>query len=91
MRIVSVAVLLLVWMVLAIGIEAQADTEEQGWSHLKQYWGRVESINVDTCGQASESCEARLHCCDDMGARSSWPFGPRCGSNGRIAACRSRT
>jgi hypothetical protein len=60
MRSVRVAVLLLAWMALAIGGVARAETEEQGWSHLKQYWGRVESVSVGTCGQRPGSCEGTI-------------------------------
>ena len=60
MRSIWVAVLLLAWMTLAIGGVARAETEDQGWSHVKQYWGRVESVNVDGCGQRPGSCEGTI-------------------------------
>jgi hypothetical protein len=37
---VRAAVLLLAWMALTLGGVARGAAEEQGWSHLQQYWGR---------------------------------------------------
>jgi hypothetical protein len=45
------AAVLLAWLALALGSVAQGATGEQGWSHLHQYWGQVQSVRVDTCDQ----------------------------------------
>jgi hypothetical protein len=57
---VSTAVLLLAWIALALGGMAQAAAGEQGWSHLQQYWGQVQSITVDTCGRRPGLCEGTI-------------------------------
>jgi hypothetical protein len=54
---VRAALLLLAWMALALGGVAQGTVGEQGWSHLQQYWGQVQSISVDKCGQRPGLCE----------------------------------
>jgi hypothetical protein len=48
---VRAAVLLLAWMALTLDTVAQGAAGEQGWSHLQEYWGQVQSISVDKCGQ----------------------------------------
>jgi hypothetical protein len=60
MQRVSVAVLLLASMALAMGGVAQGEPGEQGWSHLQQYWGQVQSIRVDKCGQRPGLCEGAI-------------------------------
>jgi hypothetical protein len=57
---VRAAVLLLAWMALALGGVAQGAVGEQGWSHLHQYWGQVQSIRVDKCGQRPGFCEGAI-------------------------------
>jgi len=54
---VRAALLLLAWMALALGGVAQGTVGEQGWSHLQQYRGQVQSISVDKCGQRPGLCE----------------------------------
>jgi hypothetical protein len=60
MRSVRAAVLLLAWIALALGSVAQGAAGEQGWSHLQQYWGQVQSINIDRCGQRPGLCEGTI-------------------------------
>jgi hypothetical protein len=48
---VRAAVLLLAWMALTLGGVAWGAVGEPGWSHLQQYWGQVQSITIDRCGQ----------------------------------------
>jgi len=60
MQSVRAAVLLLAWMALALGSVAQGAAEEQGWSHLQQYWGQVQSITIDRCGQRPGLCEGTM-------------------------------
>src|SRR6266516_7098785 len=60
MQSVRAAVLLLAWIALALGSVAQGAAEEQGWSHLQQYWGQVQSIRVDKCGQRPGLCEGTM-------------------------------
>jgi hypothetical protein len=57
---VRAAVLLLSWMALTLGGVAQGAAGEQGWSRLQQYWGQVQSIRVDKCGQRPGLCEGTL-------------------------------
>ena len=57
---VRAAVLLLAWIALALGSVAQGAAGEQGWSHLQQYWGQVQSIKVDKCGQRPGLCEGTI-------------------------------
>ena len=57
---IRAAVLLLAWMALTLGGVARGAMEEQGWSHLQQYWGQVQSIKVDKCGQRPGLCEGTL-------------------------------
>jgi hypothetical protein len=57
---IKAAVLLLAWIALALGSMAQGAVGEQGWSHLQQYWGQVQSISVDKCGQRPGLCEGTL-------------------------------
>ena len=57
---VKAAVLLLAWIALALGSMAQGAVGEQGWSHLQQYWGQVQSISVDKCGQRPGLCEGTM-------------------------------
>ena len=54
------AAVLLVWLALALGSVAQGAAEEPGWSHLQQYWGKVQSIRVDKCGQRPGLCEGAI-------------------------------
>jgi hypothetical protein len=60
MQSVRAAVLLLTWIALALGSVAEGAAEEQGWSHLQQYWGQVQSISVDKCGQRPGLCEGTM-------------------------------
>jgi hypothetical protein len=60
MQSVRVAVLLLAWTALALGSAAQGAAGEQGWSHLQQYWGQVQSVRVDKCGQRPGLCEGTI-------------------------------
>jgi hypothetical protein len=60
MQRVSVAVLLLASMALAMGGVAQGEPGEQGWSHLQQYWGQVQSIQIDRCGRRPGLCEGTV-------------------------------
>ena len=48
MQRVSIAVLLLAWMMLAMGGMAWGGAGEQRWT---QYWGQIDSITIDRCGQ----------------------------------------
>jgi hypothetical protein len=57
---VRAAVLLLAWMALTLGSVAQGAAGEQGWGHLQQYWGHVQSIRVDKCGQRPGLCEGTI-------------------------------
>ena len=57
---VRAAVLLLAWIALALGSMAQGAVGEQSWSHLQQYWGQVQSISVDKCGQRPGLCEGTM-------------------------------
>ncbi len=57
---VRAAVLLLAWIALALGSMAQGAAGEQGWSHLQQYWGQVQSITIDRCGQRPGLCEGTM-------------------------------
>jgi hypothetical protein len=57
---VRAAVLLLAWIALALGSVAQGAAGKQGWSHLQQYWGQVQSIRVDKCGQRPGLCEGMI-------------------------------
>jgi hypothetical protein len=57
---VRAAVLLVAWTALALGSVAPGATVEQGWSHLQQYWGQVQSIRVDKCGQRAGLCEGAI-------------------------------
>ena len=57
---VRAAVLLLSWMALTLGGVAQGAAGEQGWSRLQQYWGQVQSIRVDKCGQRPGLCAGTI-------------------------------
>ena len=57
---VRAATLLLAWTALALGSVAQGAMGEQGWSRLQQYWGQVQSISVDKCGQRPGLCQGTL-------------------------------
>jgi hypothetical protein len=57
---VRAAVLLLAWIALALGGVAQGAAGERDWSHLQQYWGQVQSISVDKCGQRPGVCEGMI-------------------------------
>jgi hypothetical protein len=57
---VRAAMLLLAWLALTLGGVAQGAAAEQGWSHLQQYWGQVQSITIDRCGQRPGLCEGTL-------------------------------
>ena len=60
MQSVRATVLLLAWITLALGSVAQGAAGEQGWSHLQQYWGQVQSVRVDKCGQRLGLCEGTI-------------------------------
>jgi hypothetical protein len=60
MQSVRAAVLLLAWMAFTLGGVARGAVGEQGWSHLQQYWGQVQSITIDRCGQRPGLCEGTL-------------------------------
>jgi len=57
MRSVSVAVLLLAWIALAMGEVALGSAGEQRW---QQYWGQIQSITIDQCGQQPGLCEGTI-------------------------------
>src|SRR2546430_7130688 len=57
---VRAAVRLLAWIALTLGSVAQGAAGEQGWSHLQQYWGQVQSIKVDKCGQRPGLCAGTM-------------------------------
>jgi hypothetical protein len=57
MQSVRAAVLLLAWMALAMGGAAWGGAGEQRWT---QYWGQVQSITIDRCGQRPGLCEGTL-------------------------------
>jgi hypothetical protein len=57
MQRVRAAVLLLAWMALAMGGVAWGGAGEQRWT---QYWGQVQSIRVDKCGQRPGLCEGTI-------------------------------
>jgi hypothetical protein len=57
MQRVSIAVLLLAWMTLAMGGMVWGGAGEQRWT---QYWGQVQSITIDRCGQRPGFCEGTL-------------------------------
>ena len=57
---VRAAVLLLAWMALTLGGVARGAVGEQGWSRLQQYWGQVQSITIDRCGQRPGLCEGTM-------------------------------
>ena len=54
---ISLTVLLLAWMALAMGGVAWGGAGEQRWT---QYWGQVQSINIDRCGQQPGFCEGTM-------------------------------
>ena len=56
---VRAAVLLLAWLALALGGVARGAAGEQGWSH-RQYWGQVQAITIDRCGQRPGLCEGTM-------------------------------
>ena len=60
MQRVRASVLLLAWMALAPGSMAQGAAVEQEWSRLQQYWGQVQAIRVDKCGQRPGLCEGTI-------------------------------
>jgi hypothetical protein len=53
-----VIVAMMALMVLLLVTQGAAG--EQGWSHLQQYWGQVQSIKVDKCGQRPGLCEGKI-------------------------------
>ena len=57
---VMVTVLLLAWMALDPGSVAHEAAVEQGWSRLQQYWGQVQSVRVDKCGNRQGLCEGTI-------------------------------
>ena len=57
MQSVRVAVLLLAWMALTMGGVAWGGAREQRW---KQYWGQIQSIKIDRCGQQPGLCEGTI-------------------------------
>jgi len=60
MQSVRAAVLLLAWIALTLGGVARGAVGEQGWSRLQQYWGQVQSITIDRCGQRPGLCEGMM-------------------------------
>jgi hypothetical protein len=54
------AAVLLAWTVLALSSVAQGAAVERGWSRLQQYWGQLQSIRVDKCGQRPGLCEGTI-------------------------------
>jgi hypothetical protein len=54
---ISVAVLVLGWMALAMGGVAWGGAGEQRWT---QYWGQIQSITIDRCGQRPGLCEGMM-------------------------------
>lgn len=56
---VRAAVLLLAWMALALGGVARGTVGEQGWSHLQQYWGQVQSIKSTSVANDQGYAKAR--------------------------------
>jgi hypothetical protein len=60
MRSVRWAVLVLAWIVLVLGSVAQAVAGAQGWSRLQQYWGQVQAVRVNKCGQRPGLCEGTI-------------------------------
>jgi hypothetical protein len=53
----TIAVLLLAWMTLAMGGMASGGAGEQRWT---QYWGQIDSITIDRCGQRPGLCEGTM-------------------------------
>jgi hypothetical protein len=51
------AAVLLAWMGLAMGGVAWGGAGEQRW---EQYWGQVQSITIDRCGQRPGFCEGTM-------------------------------
>ena len=54
---ISVAVLLWAWMTLATVGVAWGGAGEQRWT---QYWGQVQAITIDRCGQRPGFCEGTM-------------------------------
>jgi hypothetical protein len=54
---ISVAVLLWAWLALATVGVAWGGAGELRWT---QYWGQVQSINIDRCGQRPGLCEGTM-------------------------------
>jgi hypothetical protein len=57
MQRVSITMLLLAWMILAMGGIAWGGAGEQRWT---QYWGQIDSITIDRCGQRPGLCEGTM-------------------------------
>jgi hypothetical protein len=60
MQSIRTAVLVLAWIALALAGVTQGVAGERGWSQLQQYWGQVQSIRVDKCGQRPGLCEGAI-------------------------------
>jgi hypothetical protein len=73
---VRAAVLLLAWMALTLGSVAQGAVGEQGWSHLQPYWGQVQSISVDKCGQRPGLCDGTMMLTLPQGSKVSLAMRP---------------
>lgn len=54
---VRAAVLLLAWIALTRGGVAWGGAGEQRWT---QYWGQIQSIRIDRCGQRPGLCEGTM-------------------------------
>jgi hypothetical protein len=54
---ISVAVLLLAWLALAMSGKAWGGAGEQRWT---QYWGQIQSITIDRCGQRPGLCAGTM-------------------------------
>jgi hypothetical protein len=57
MQRVGITVLLLAWMTLALSGMAWGGAGEQRWT---QYWGQIDSITIDRCGQRPGLCEGTM-------------------------------
>jgi hypothetical protein len=52
--------MLLVWMMVAVGGASVGMGEEQRSALLKQYWGKIRSIRIDKCGKRPGLCEGAI-------------------------------
>jgi hypothetical protein len=60
MQSVREAVVVLAWIALVLGSVVHGVAEERGWSHLQQYWGQVQAVRVNKCGQRPGLCEGTI-------------------------------